>query len=206
MKSMRRKIALAAVAVIGTLAAVVSVTTASTVNIKPAGDTLLATSMNRSFTVGTAKIACEGTEQFEGKIPSPAEPSMKVEPTFSEKCSVSGLEGAKVSTFIFEPRELKTVSTTSGSIKLNGETSIILEGKTYHCFVGVTNETITGTWSTGKKGAWLATASTLSYAGVSIPIKVTGTGCPLNSVTSMPFSTTYAVNDITNITEPVVFE
>jgi hypothetical protein len=196
--------------------AVISIAYASTTSIKPAGDTLLATSTNTTFEVGSGKITC-GLAQTAGAIASPEAASMKLNGadfesmTGAKECTSTGLGGA---TFTIEAIqwELTALSETTASLSFPAAT-FILNDKGAKCdFKAKAATTLPASWRTGS-GGWderisLDKPSMLTFSKASIALeRASGfeESCPavLKEATSTSFSGTFIVNDVTNLGQHV---
>ncbi len=197
------------------------------VTVKPAGDTLLATSTSVTFALGTAAgepaIICS-LSQASGVIPTSSSKVTLANPIFQGKnggeCETSKLEGAKfkVITHSHSPENLWELFGSTeklAGIAIPGEiafqTEYGLEFVDGTCKVGVHQTNLEGAWTNGVKASPLATPSSLTFSGPKISFKpfASEVGCPPAFLTEahkkegLNVTATYIVNDITHLNEPV---
>lgn len=211
---------LAGLAVLAASVAAISVAAASTTTINPAGDSLLATSANATFGIGTGTITCPLSQAY-GTSASPAAESMHFHgPGFGNleskrECSSTGLGGLTFNFSTESGTELIANSPSSASLKFANEFNLFvnskLKGETVACsFHVVSGSSITGSWAAHEKsGLWyegLAAPSNLTFSNASIPIGLwTTTGCPaaIKEAKSMSFSASYVLNDVSALSSIV---
>jgi hypothetical protein len=192
------------------LGATIAVAMASGTTINPAGDELLVSSTDVSFTIGTATVYCS-VGQTSGSIPSPAVSSMSLsDPIFQDsggkECESTGIGGALFKVRTVGKWELVANSSTSASLKFGVEGILMYVAKCPTIWVKPAT-TITGVWTNGTAHTPVAEPSTLTFSAASIPLtEITGAECPLSGATSMALSAHFVVNDTTHLTEPVTLK
>lgn len=219
----------AGLACLGLAAACVaaSVAIASSVNITPAGDTVLATSPKVKITAGSVTITCETTIQSAGTIATPAASSMTLDaPVFptGKVCTSTGPKGEEYSASGSETAghwELAAISATSGSVTIPREGLQVkwqpeFEGPCTLEFARKAPVTMTGVWTAGTAKSPLAHPSTLALSEASVLTGIKGpcaTGITEHAETiegrlyiTAKITGTLTVNDTTHFNEPVVFK
>jgi hypothetical protein len=215
-KAKHKKASVGIVSVLVIAAAAISVASASTTTINPAGDTLIATSTNPSFTVASGpKISCPFA-QTDGVNPNPAATvmavhSMQFEKSASAKECAFSWNGEQFNVLAEGAWELSTNSPSSANLVLPNEYSLQINAAVKNCHLRLAEPTtISGVWSSGEgrfpeeKPLALGKPSVLTFASAVLPVKKSGKPeevCPgpLNEAKSLSFSAAFIVNDTTNL-------